>query len=728
MRRGAAVVGCAPSAGVGRRPGERTRAVLLAAGLSVAGLPGALLPGPAPLGAQSTGEVRDTATASDTLSFLLEPITVAVARERAMPPPVASLTVDPVKVRSSQASDPYLMLRQVAGVEVHDQGQGPGFASNVVMRGFTSDHSADVLLVIDGVPVNLPAHGHVEGFADWNLLMPSTVSSLRVIHGNASPLYGDFALAGAVEVFTRADADGGEAFLGGSNFGDLRGGVSTGRRGDDHGFFVATEGRRQEGWRENDDYWLMNGLARGWRSVAGGRLEGGISLYRTEWNSPGFVSVPDFNARRVEPAVDGSDGGESRRAVAHLRYARPFGAGSHVAATAWAQASDYAIFLHIPGHSHGAGSGTVVQSGEWDERFGAGGRLEVGRLLQGGDLTFGLSARADGVSYAHAATFRRDVLESEIELDATHRAGALYGRWRRQVGSRLALDLGARIDVVRHASTPRVVQGEVTPNAEEAAATNTVFGPKLGARLRITDGLSLRASSSRGFRSPVGIIGDPRRDPYLSWSHEVGLTHRGDALSAEVSVFRIDVDNERVLDPVTRVSSGAGRSVRQGVDGHLQSRLRPWFGIEVGGTWNHARLNRPYANAHDDHPHDVFAGSVSSGPDAPDPADADLRVPGVAEFSGHVRGDLSVGDDWVGWVGWQVVGSHLPIGEPGVETRSYSLLDMGAAWDIGNGRVLEVEVGNLLDVRFVELRSSAHVTPGMPRSVRVQMRVSELPF
>ncbi len=670
----------------------------------------------------------DTVVA-DTLTrppVLLEPIQVNVARERSAPPPVTAVTVDPERVRRSQAADPYLMLRDVAGVEVHDQGQGPGFASNVVMRGFTADHSADVLLVIDGVPVNLPAHGHVEGYADWNVLMPGSVSSLRVIKGNGSPLYGDFALAGAVEVFTRADADGGEAYLGSSQWGDVRAGISTGRRTDSHGFYVAAEGRRNEGWRENDDYWLGNALLRGWRSMGAGRLEGGLSLYSTEWNSPGFLSIPEFNDERLEQAVDASDGGLSRRATLSGRWSFPLSHDQNLQVTGWGMASDYELFLHIPGHSHDGASGAVVQSGEWDSRLGAGARIEYGRLRDGGDLTLGVSGRFDDVGYEHAATFRRDPINPEIELDATHAAGAVYGRWRRSFGERLAVDAGLRLDVVRHASTPRVVNGQPTGDATEVSATNVVPGPKLGLRYALSDVLSLRASSARGFRSPVGIIGDPTRDPYLSWSHEVGLTRAFDRVELDVALFRVDVDNERVQDPITLRSSGAGSSVRQGVEGHIAARLSQRIGVEFGGTWNHARLSAPYVDAHDDHPHDVFSGSpLETSADTLAP---DLRVPGVADYSAHIRGDIGLRADLAAWASWDVVGPHLPIGEPGLETQAYSLLNLGASWQLGPARTLDVEVVNILDIRFVELRSSAYVSPGMPRAIRIQMRLGDLGF
>ena len=93
----------------------------------------------------------------------LEAITVTAERPRSVAPPVTTLEVPAAELRRAIAANPYDLLRRTSGIEVHEQGQGPGFASDVVIRGFSSDHSSDVLLVLDGVPLNLPVHGHVEG-------------------------------------------------------------------------------------------------------------------------------------------------------------------------------------------------------------------------------------------------------------------------------------------------------------------------------------------------------------------------------------------------------------------------------------------------------------------------------------------------------------------------------------------------------------------------------------
>src|SRR5271169_629421 len=100
--------------------------------------------------------------------------------------PVSSIVVSPVEIQQTVATDSWDLLRQTTGLEVHEQGQGPGFASDASIRGFSSDHSTDMALWIDGVPINEPVNGHAEGYDDFNLLMPEAVSSMNLIKGPTS--------------------------------------------------------------------------------------------------------------------------------------------------------------------------------------------------------------------------------------------------------------------------------------------------------------------------------------------------------------------------------------------------------------------------------------------------------------------------------------------------------------------------------------------------------------
>ncbi|HEY7876789.1 MAG TPA: Plug domain-containing protein, partial [Gemmatimonadaceae bacterium] len=85
----------------------------------------------------------------------LQAVTVTAAPVRTGEPESA-VTITPAVINLTPATSPWDLLRQAAGVEVHLQGQGPGFASDASIRGFSSDHSTDLALWIDGVPINEP--------------------------------------------------------------------------------------------------------------------------------------------------------------------------------------------------------------------------------------------------------------------------------------------------------------------------------------------------------------------------------------------------------------------------------------------------------------------------------------------------------------------------------------------------------------------------------------------
>ena len=295
----------------------------------------------------ASAQSRDTTGADTTRVKQLKTITVTAERPRAAAPPVTTLVVPAAELRRTFANNPYDLLRRTSGIEVHEQGQGPGFASDAVIRGFSSDHSSDVLLVLDGVPINLPVHGHVEGYSDWSILSPAAVSSLRVITGPASPLYGDFALAGVVEVFTAADAVGTTGSVSARATATPAGGSGAGAGATTAGILLAGEGggsrvgatTRPTGW--------ATALLRGWRQAGSGRLEGGLALYGSSWDSPGFLSVDQYNAGRP----DLRHGSHRRRlgvprdrprAIQHR--CRETG----IEATAWLQQVHSDVFLTIP--------------------------------------------------------------------------------------------------------------------------------------------------------------------------------------------------------------------------------------------------------------------------------------------------------------------------------------------------------------------------------------------
>jgi len=669
----------------------------------------------------TAGTTRTAAAQTDTTQVTtLAPITVTGSRAQAVAPPVSTVSVAPADLRRAPAATAYDLVRRTSGIEVHEQGQGPGFASDAVIRGFTSDHSSDVLLVVDGVPINLPIHGHVEGYADWSILSPAGVSSLRVIHGPASPLYGDFAFGGVVEVATAPDAAGTAGALGGSSQGDVGGWVRTGHRSNQAGMLFALDGRRQDGWRDNSDYWLGNLLLRGWRQAGVARLEGGLAVYGSRWNSPGFVPVARYNAGDLQSATDPTDGGSAERVVMQGHYRRPLNPSTTLELSAWGQRVRSSVFLNIPE------DGEEEQSEENDRRWATGGQAQVTWNTSSGELTGGVSARGDWASYDLYATESRRRTGSTQADDGRYRAISGFVRWRGLLWQRVAYDLGGRIDGLRYSRLDRLDPG---PGYE--GDTHVLLGPKLGARYILGGGTSLLASVSRGFRGAVGVIGDPTRQPVTAWAKEIGASYQNDRVQVQVALFRIDVAHERIQDPVTRDVSDAGQSVRQGASVDASVAVAHSLRLVAEGTFNDAKITG-VAEA---------AGRVvvpnllvQAAVPRPEPSFHDVplspgdRVPGVSRYFGRagIEADLHPGLAAQALV--RFTGPVTPIGEPGVRTQAYAVLDLGASFRVApHGGTVDLDLLNAFDTRYPELRASGFINPGAPRSLRVGLRFDDRP-
>ncbi|MFN8646851.1 MAG: TonB-dependent receptor [Gemmatimonadales bacterium] len=655
--------------------------------------------------------------ARDTVPVVLETLEVTTERIRAVPPPELVVSVPGAVVQKQQAANAYDLVRRAAGLEVHEQGQGPGWASDVVIRGFTSDHSSDVLLVLDGVPINLPLHGHVEGYADWSILSPAAIGGLRVIHGSASPLYGNFAFAGAVEVNTLVDATGSAASLGGSSTGEAAGWFRTGRRGARGGSLVAVDARREGGWRDNSASWLGNVLLRGWRRLGDRtRLEGGLAAYGAGWDSPGFLSVADYNARHLTRAADRTDGGSGGRLVLQGTLLHPLANGTQLDVQGWVQGVRSTVFLSI------AEDGVVAQQEERDRR-GAVGFTGSWRAPAGpGDLALGLEGRADWDDYQLYGTVRRGRVETRQLNDGQFRQGGAYARWRGFIFGRVQYDLGLRADVL-HVR----VRDEAIPGDPFHAEVQGALSPKAGARLLLGGPWSAVATVSRGFRSAIGTITDPKQPLVTAWSGELGLQLAAERVTAQLSLFQTNARHERILDPVSLQLSDAGTSRRRGISGSVGVALTPRVRLAVEGTYNDARIT----GATRDSAGTLVSTGGLAAPPRPSFHDVPLTpgatVPGVARYLGRAEVTVQAAAAVEGRALLRWTGPFTPIGEPGVRTRSYAVTDIGASLRLHGVGTLDVDLQNLFNARYPEIRASGFINPGAPRTLRAALRLPLAP-
>src|ERR1044072_10054184 len=98
------------------------------------------------------------------------------------------------------------LLEVVPGLIV-TQHSGSGKANQYFLRGFTLDHGTDLATSVDGVPANMPTHGHGQGYTDINFVIPELMQSIEYRKGTYYAEPGNFSAAGAVNMRYRTSLE-----------------------------------------------------------------------------------------------------------------------------------------------------------------------------------------------------------------------------------------------------------------------------------------------------------------------------------------------------------------------------------------------------------------------------------------------------------------------------------------------------------------------------------------
>jgi outer membrane receptor protein involved in Fe transport len=618
----------------------------------------------------------------------LQEITVTATPAR-REEPSATTQVSAAEYLRAPAVDPYEALRQTAGLEVHDQGQGPGFASDASIRGFSSDHSTDLALWVDGVPINEPVNGHAEGYNDWNLLFPQAIRDVNVTSGPTSPYYGNFALAGAVNVRTLERMSGTSGWLSGGAYGRLEGSLLSGFNHDVAGGVFGLRGLREDGWRPNSGYQLGQGHARVVRNVSGSAtIDAGIELYAAGWDSPGFITVDQFDREDFDTVANRTDGGFKRRAQERvsLRLATP--SGLVWRSTVYATQGRWQLFLTIPPEGGGE-EGTGGQTEEEDKRYGFGATTAASAAVGRSQVTVGAEGRWDHADYQNYLTTNRARDEAQTLVSGRQLSGAVFLQTSTDVGPHLRVDAGGRYDVLGTRSTP--------DGAVAASDTKGVFSPKVGVLYHLKRVADLYTNVSRGFRQTDGVLEDPAIPFITAWAYEAGIKADTRTVSASAALFRTDVSNEQTFDPITLESTSGGRSRRQGVDLELQARMSSSVHLTARATATDAKYRR----------------LVTEDGDTLNGARIFNTAKYVAAAGVELAPELAI---WRVGLSTNVVGPYTPFDEPDVELPAYALIHLTGGLRLG-GALVEVGIRNLFDRNYPEVRAGGFVSPGQPRSV-----------
>jgi iron complex outermembrane recepter protein len=641
--------------------------------------------------------------------------------------PYTAITITQAQIATAPANSPYELLRQTTGLEAHEQGQGPGFASDISVRGFSSDHSTDIALWIDGVPINQPVNGHAEGYNDFNLIFPQAVTGIDVLKGPVSALYGNFAFSGVIDVRTVEHMDGTQFQLSGGQYGNYQGSLLTGFESGGTSGVLGIRGWHDDGWRVHSQYNLGQLHARLVQQLSSiTTLDFGVELYATEYQSPGFLDTLSYLNKDYNIVSNFGDGGFKRYAQERVSLGVQFTPDMLWRTTLYGTQDTWNFWLSTPPGLGGLLEGSGVETREYDGRYGGGGTTALTYSQPGecssslsfcrSDISFGAQIEYTSAHYENWAEavegFREDSAFNAL-VHAQQLSGGLFLQTNFNVSKYLRFSLGGRVDQLSSTSQqPDSSGNQVCSNWNDPKLTLTcstrqyskgVFSPKTGVLLQPIKWFGVYANISKGWRQQDGVILDVTTPLIYVWQYETGVAvTAGENFSFDASVFRMQLSNSQEFNGVS--SLGGGPSVRKGIDFTGNWVVIP--GLTLHSAWT--ILDAYYTKFID-----PGTGTNYSG----------YPVFNTSQYTGiFTVNETPPHSIWQFQLGTNFLGPYTPFEEtPGLTRPGFALLNGFIGAKVAKDWTLSLACRNILDTQYRELESGYFITPGQVRTAYLQL-------
>lgn len=573
------------------------------------------------------------------------------------------------------------VLESIPGL-IMTQHSGSGKGNQMFLRGFNLDHGTDFSTRVDGMPVNLPTHGHGQGYTDVNFLIPELIRTIEYVKGPYHSELGDFSSAGGAHIRTFQRLPRGRLTLGvGENgYGRV---LAAGSEDFASGHVLgAFEGQVYDGpWTDIDeDVEKVNGLLR-WSGESGALDYGVMAMYfDSTWNSADQIPERAVEQGLIDPygSLDRTLGGNTRRVSLSGTLGRQ-AAHYRDEVNAWVIAYDLELWSNFTYLIDDPVDGDQFQ--QIDERMIYGGDWTryLTTVLGNGHLhhAFGVQFRYDDIDPVGLLKSRERAPLSVTRRDRVEESslGAFYElQWR--FSDRWRTVLGIRADQFWF---------DVESDTPENSGTDSdgIISPKGSLIYRVSEQTEAYASAGFGFHSNDArgttitvdpITGDPVEpvDPLVrSRGAEVGLRfHDIAGWHSSIALWILKLDSELLFVGDAGITEPSRPSRRWGVEFNNTWMINDVWRVEADIAWTEARFT-------DDSP------------------DGD-RIPGAIRsvLTGAVSADWPSG--WFGSMRLRYFGEAPLIEDNSVTSDGSAMVNVLLGWSNASWR-LQLEALNLLD-------------------------------
>ena len=614
------------------------------------------------------------------------------------------------------------VLEVVPGLIV-TQHSGDGKANQYFLRGFNLDHGTDLASRVDGLPVNMPTHGHGQGYSDINFMIPELIERVEYKKGTYYASEGNFSAAGSVDVTYRNALDSNLVMLGAGQDSYGRVLLATSPQLGGGNLLMATDSTYTDGpWDLGEHFRKINGL---FKYTHGDNDTGfGITAmgYDGKWKSTDQIPLRAVQDGEIDRFgfIDPTDGGETHRYSLSTDYWTRAGSGQ---LKALAYVIDYKLDLISNFTYNLSDPKNGDQFEQFDDRniFGGNLRYTMPLALSGleTELASGIDLRHDDISpvglYHTSERVRIQTIRQDEVKQTSYSAYLSDGiAWT----PKFRTTLGLRADYFNFdvKSNEPLNSGTASDSIVSPKLT-MVFGPWATTELFVNLGQGFHSNDARGTTirvEPVdGVTPAERVNPLVkATGGEMGFrTSPLPELQLSGSFWTLNLDSELLFVGDGGTTEPSRESHRRGIELSAYYSPLSWLIVDGDIAWSHAR----------------FADDDEAGDRIPNAVD---RAASLGVAVNHPSG-------WSGGARLRYLGPAALIEDNSVRSSSTTLLNVEAGYQFTRGVKVSVEMLNALDKRandityFYEsqLRGETepvegiHFHPVEPRTLRASVVV-----
>lgn len=618
------------------------------------------------------------------------------------------------------------LLEVVPGLIV-TQHSGDGKANQFFLRGFNLDHGTDLATSVDGVPVNMPTHGHGQGYTDINFVIPELIQEVQYRKGTYYADAGNFSAAGTVNLSLRDRLESPFVTLEAGEYGWRRGLAAGSVESWGGDLLLALDYTANDGpWDLDQDLSRINALARFTRPTSTGSFSLTFQGYDADWDATDQIPQRAVDSGLIGRfgTLDPTNGGDSHRYSLSARGNGALGSG-HWQAQAWALDYKMKLFSNFTYAMEDPVNGDQIEQYDDRQAYGASASWTVPvEALGDSSLTIGTDMRYDDIDsvglYTTVARQRNGVIRSDrVKQGSIAGFASIDTRWN----DWLRTNAGLRADYFDFD-----VKSNIAANSGSESSTkvspkfSAVFGPWEKTEFFANIGRGFHSNDARGTTMRVDPT-DPsqpvdRVDALVdARGHEIGL--RSAILprtQLSLGIWELGLESELLFEGDAGITEPNRKSKRRGVE--LSAIWSPldWLVVDLDLAWTHARFKEP---------------------DADDP-DAGNRIPGAVDKVAALGVAVDHPSGWSGGLRIRHFGSAPMIEDNSVRSSSTTVVNLETGYQITPKIRLSATLLNIFDssdndiTYFYESQLAGetspvediHFHPVEPRTLRVGLTTS----